>query len=217
MDDVVRTRLITSIVRGFASLAIVALAPAIAAAQTTASSSSTSSEPSKLWIVAGGGSTTLLGDCTGCEATTYTHTGGIVGIVGRSITPRTDAGVQIFWVPATAATGEHLRTTFIMGAFQFRPWQSKGFFLSFDMGMAFVRNWVVDTKSIPQDFTSKAFALALGGGWEWRFTPKLGGQVFAMQHVAALGDLNGNTGTVENVVGNFWTVGAGIVIKRYRE
>jgi hypothetical protein len=31
--------------------------------------------------------------------------------------------------------------------------------------------------------------------------------------VAALGDLTGNNGKVENVMGNFWSVGAAIVIR----
>ena len=33
------------------------------------------------------------------------------------------------------------------------------------------------------------------------------------QHVAALGDFQTAGGTVENVVGNFWSVGAAIVIR----
>jgi hypothetical protein len=38
--------------------------------------------------------------------------------------------------------------------------------------------------------------------------------VFGSQHVAALGDLTtSNATTVENVVGNFWAVGAAIVIR----
>ena len=78
--------------------------------------------------------------------------------------------------------------------------------------MAFVRNWVVDTDT-STSFTSKAFALEIGGGWEWRFGRRFGTQVFGSQHVAALGDLQGSTQRVENVMGNFWSVGGGIVIR----
>jgi hypothetical protein len=38
-------------------------------------------------------------------------------------------------------------------------------------------------------------------------------QVFGAQHVAALGDLQSGTTTIENVIGNFWSVGAAIVIR----
>jgi hypothetical protein len=39
-------------------------------------------------------------------------------------------------------------------------------------------------------------------------------QAFGSQHVAALGDLTtSEETTVENVVGNFWMVGAAIVIR----
>lgn len=37
--------------------------------------------------------------------------------------------------------------------------------------------------------------------------------VLGAQHVAALGDLDIARGTVENVLGNFWSVGAAIVVR----
>jgi hypothetical protein len=186
------------------------LSSGVAAAQTaTFSSPSTGWKP---WIVVGGGSTTLLGDCTDCPADTYIHDGGVLAIVGTPLTPRTDIGAELFWVPSSSAAGEPINTTYVMGTFQFRPWGSSGFFVRLSSGMAFVRNWVVDTDT-STSFTSKAFALEVGGGWEWRFSRRLGTQVFGSQHVAALGDLQGATQRVENVMGNFWSVGGGIVIR----
>ena len=186
------------------------LSSGVAAAQTaTSSSPSTGWQP---WIVVGGSSTTLLGDCTDCPADTYVHDGGVLAIVGTPLSPRTDIGGQLFWVPSSSAAGEPINTTYVMGTFQFRPWGSSGFFVRFSSGMAFVRNWVVDTDT-STSFTSKAFALEIGGGWEWRFARHFGTQVFGSQHVAALGDLETATTRVENVMGNFWSVGGGIVIR----
>jgi len=188
------------------------LSSGVAAAQTATSSSSSPSTGWQPWIVVGGSSTTLLGDCTDCPADTYVHDGGVLGIVGTPLTPRTDIGAQVFWVPSSSAAGEPINTTYVMGTFQFRPWGSSGFFLRLSSGMAFVRNWIVDTDT-STSFTSKAFALEIGGGWEWRFSRRFGTQVFGSQHVAALGDLQGSTQRVENVMGNFWSVGGGIVIR----
>ena len=188
---------------------LLVLSSGVAAAQTAPSSSSTGWQP---WIVVGGSSTTLLGDCTDCPADTYVHDGGVLAIVGTPLTPRTDIGGQLFWVPSSSAAGEPINTTYVMGTFQFRPWGSSGFFVRLSSGMAFVRNWVVDTDT-STSFTSKAFALEIGGGWEWRFGRRFGTQVFGSQHVAALGDLQGSTQRVENVMGNFWSVGGGIVIR----
>ena len=185
------------------------LSSGVAAAQTAPSSPSTGWQP---WIVVGGSSTTLLGDCTDCPADTYIHDGGVLAIVGTPLTPRTDIGGQLFWVPSSSAAGEPINTTYVMGTFQFRPWGSSGFFVRLSSGMAFVRNWIVDTDT-STSFTSKAFALEIGGGWEWRFSRRFGTQVFGSQHVAALGDLQGATQRVENVMGNFWSVGGGIVIR----
>ena len=191
-------------------LLLLLLSSGVAAAQPATSSSPSSGwQP---WIVVGGSSTTLLGDCTDCPADTYVHDGGVLAIVGTPLTPRTDIGGQLFWVPSSSAAGEPINTTYVMGTFQFRPWGSSGFFVRLSSGMAFVRNWVVDTDT-STSFTSKAFALEIGGGWEWRFSRRLGTQVFGSQHVAALGDLQGATQRVENVMGNFWSVGGGIVIR----
>ena len=207
MDNLMTKRAVLPVLR---ILLLLLLSSGVAAAQTATSSSPSSGwQP---WIVVGGSSTTLLGDCTDCPADTYVHDGGVLGIVGTPLTPRTDIGGQIFWVPSSSAAGEPINTTYVMGTFQFRPWGSSGFFVRLSSGMAFVRNWIVDTDT-STSFTSKAFALEIGGGWEWRFSRRFGTQVFGSQHVAALGDLQGSTQRVENVMGNFWSAGAAIVIR----
>jgi hypothetical protein len=193
-------------------LLLLVVSAGIASAQGATPPSSSSSDGWQPWIVVGGSSTTLLGDCTDCPADTYVHDGGVLGIVGTPLTPRTDVGAQVFWVPTSSAAGDPINTTYVMGTFQFRPWGSSGFFVRISSGMAFVRNWVVDTNT-ETSFTSKAFALEIGGGWEWRFARHFGTQVFGSQHVAALGDLETATTRVENVMGNFWSVGGGIVIR----
>jgi hypothetical protein len=37
--------------------------------------------------------------------------------------------------------------------------------------------------------------------------------VYGTHHIAALGDLTFSQGTIENVLGNYWSVGASIVIR----
>lgn len=192
-------------------LLLLLLSSGVAAAQTATSPSSPSGwQP---WIVVGGSSTTLLGDCTGCPADTYVHDGGVLAIVGQPLTPRTDIGVEVFWVPSSTSAGDPINSTYVMGTFQFRPWGSSGFFVRVSSGMAFVRNWIVDIDDTSTAFTSKAFALEIGAGWEWRLARRIGTQVFGSQHVATLGDLESATTRAENVVGNFWSIGGGIVIR----
>jgi hypothetical protein len=168
---------------------------------------------SRPWIVVGGASTTLLGDCTDCAADTYLHSGSLLADGGFSINPRTDLAAEFFWTPQTLTTGEEIRVSYLMASVQFRPWQSHGFFLKAGSGMAFLKNWLdaFDTSNPP--IRSKAFALALGTGWEWRVRQRFGVQVFGAQHVAALGDLETSTRKVENVMGNLWSVGAAVVIR----
>ena len=209
MDAPMTKRTVLRVVR---ILLFLLLSAGMASAQTATGPSSSPSGGWQPWIVVGGSSTTLLGDCTDCAADTYVHDGGVLGIVGTPLTPRTDVGVQIFWVPSSSAAGDPINTTYLMGTFQFRPWGSSGFFVRVSSGMAFVKNWIVDIDT-SKAYRSKAFALEIGGGWEWRFGRRLGTQVFGSQHVAALGDLETATTRVENVMGNFWSVGGGIVIR----
>jgi hypothetical protein len=91
------------------------------------------------------------------------------------------------------------------------PWVSKGFFIKGGAGMAFVRNWVTTTGPHPHD--SKALSVVFGCGWDFKPKGRLGLQLFATQHVGALGDLQTVNGPISDVTGNFWSVGAAIVIR----
>jgi hypothetical protein len=187
--------------------AALTLMPTIAGAQATGTRGP--------WLVVGGGSTSILGDCTNCEEQDYGHTGNVLINAGASLNRRLDFGAEILWVPSHLATGEDLRVTYIMPAVQFRPWQTSGFFVKAGAGIAFVRNWVVDLEGTGEapPFISTAFGLGIGAGWEWRTRSRFGAEIFGSQHVAALGDLNTGTTTVDNVIGNFWSVGAAVVIR----
>jgi hypothetical protein len=164
------------------------------------------------YFTAGGASTTLLGDCSDCEANNYLHSGSFMAGGGMAINRRADLGGEYLFVPATLTTGDELRISFLMAVVQVRPWQSKGFFLKAGSGMAFLKNFL---KTVQADtpLRSKAFALGIGTGWEWRTRSRVGAQVFATLNAAALGDLQTSDRTIENVMGNFWSVGGAITIR----
>ncbi len=165
--------------------------PVVASSQTTAPIGAPTDE-SKTWLVFGGTATTLRGDCQeDCVAHgtgAYLHTGGLLAIVGLRVNRQMDAGVEVSWVPATSQTGADVRSTFLLATAEFRPWQTRGFFLKAGMGMAFVRNFVYDGTGTLPPITDKALGLTYGAGWTFRHTERLGVQVFGNQHVAALGD-----------------------------
>ncbi len=129
---------------------------------------------------------------------------------GVRVNDKTDAGLELAWVPASSRDGDPVRTTFLIGIAQFRPWASQGFFVKGGIGMAFVRNWVFSGESL---ITSKALAVAIGAGWAFRRDERLGFQIFGAQRVAALGDFETRAGPVENVMANFWSLGAAVVIR----
>ena len=196
------------------------LAIAVVCAGTTASAQSASESQSgenlkgpgsDFWLVLGGSFSTIRGDCQTCEGDyPYRHSGGFLGNAGFRVTPRMDAGLEIFWMPMETAGG-NIRNTHIDAVGQFRPWASKGFFIKGGAGMAFVRNWV-DVIS-PEAFNQKALSIVIGTGWVFRPHSRFGLQVFGAQHAAALGDLQTSTEQVPDVIGNFWSLGGGIVIR----
>jgi hypothetical protein len=104
-----------------------------------------------------------------------------------------------------------IAATHVDAVAQFRPWGSKGLFVKGGAGMAFVRNWVQTLGPHPD--TSKALSIVVGGGWAFRPHAPFGMQLFATQHVGALGDLQTADGSVLDVTGNFWSLGASIVIR----
>jgi hypothetical protein len=177
--------------------------PATSAIAPTASS--------KLWLTAGAASATLRGDCQTCEEDfPYRHAGSILANIGYRVNDQMDVGGEIFWMPVDTEQGE-IRTTHLDAVAQFRPWASKGFFLKGGAGMAFVRNWVDAMGLAPVN--QKALSVIIGAGWAFRPDQRVGFQVFGAQHVAALGDFQTADEDIEDVVGNFWSLGVAVVIR----
>jgi hypothetical protein len=121
-----------------------------------------------------------------------------------------DAGAEVFWMPVDTEDGR-VRSTHIDAVAQFRPWVSQGFFLKGGAGMAFVRNWLDITR--PDVINSKALSVVIGAGWAFRPAERVGLQLVGTQHVAALGDLESASGSIPDVMANFWSLGAAIVIR----
>jgi hypothetical protein len=166
---------------------------------------------SKLWVAAGGAFTTVRGDCQTCEEDyPYRHGASLVADVGRRINERMDVGAELFVVAINTSDGR-IRTFHVDAVAQFRPWVSHGFFVNGGAGMAFVRNWV-DAVG-PEAIFSKALSVVVGAGWEFRPAERLGLQLFGTQHAGAIGDLQTATGSVPDVMGNFWTLGAAVVLR----
>ena len=65
----------------------------------------------------------------------------------------------------------------------------------------------------PNPDNQKALDVVIGGGWEFNPKGRFGLQLFVMQHVGALGDLQTINGPVSDVSANIWSLGAAIVIR----
>ena len=61
--------------------------------------------------------------------------------------------------------------------------------------------------------SNQALSVVMGGGWHVRPAARLGLELFAAQHAAAIGDLKTADADVPDIMGNFWSIGAAIVIR----
>jgi hypothetical protein len=194
--------LMTESRRAGAAFLLLFVLPGVCAAQA---------EDSRLWLVAGGASATIRGDCQTCEEDyPYRNGGGVLVNAGYRANTRMDVGAEVFWVPMDTEFGR-IRSTHIDAVAQFRPWRTHGFFLKGGAGMAFIRNWV-DTLQ-PDAINSKALSIVIGGGWMFRTDKRVGLELFASQHAAALGDLETGAASVPDVMGNYWSIGAALVFR----
>lgn len=195
---------------------IVWLAPAAAAAEQTGSP-----EPpalrSKLWIVGGGGFSMARAGCATCDrAGVFMNSTGIFFDVGGRISPRVDAGVELMFVSVRIEDQEPVRTTFVLGIGQFRPWVDRGLYLRAGMGVGFAGNGLYSPfgPALAPPYSTNALGLTYGLGWIFRRERRWTVQANFAHHIAALGELSTVTGsTVKNVIGNYWTSGAAIVFR----
>ena len=193
------------------ALLLALLAPSAAAAQSPPAPQTVAAEPSRLWLTGGVSFTVVRGDCQVCEEDyPYRRTTGLFTNLGYRVNDRMDVGAEIFWVPVETADG-NTRTTHFDAVAQFRPWSTRGFFVKGGAGLGLIRNWVEVIG--PNALNSKTLSLVIGGGWIFRPRERLGLQLSATQHVVALGDLQTAEGPIDDVVGNFWSLGVAIVIR----
>lgn len=196
--------------RVWALTSLMAIAASPAAGQTPQGEGD--GDASKVAVVAGTTFTTMRAGCQTCEQEfPYRHTGGVFGAVRYRPTTRMDVGGEVLWAPATTESGDRIRTTHVDAVAQFRPWESKGFFIKGGAGIAFIRNWV-DIPGASATW-SKALSVEIGGGWAFRRSSRIGVEVFAAQHAAGLGDITTSTTDVQDVLGNFWSLGVAIILR----
>jgi hypothetical protein len=172
---------------------------------------------SRIWIVAGSGYAAARAGCPKCDPEgVVTKSYPVLLDFGVRMTPRVDAGFELYWVQLKVNDEPPIQTTFIMGLVQLRPWVDKGLFLRAGMGIGIVGNGLFNPNgpALAPPYTTNALALNFGVGWEFKVSRHFGFQVHGMQHVASLGELTTVSGErIFNVVGNYWTVGGAIVIR----
>lgn len=198
-----------------AVLALVVAGPALAQTAAQAPVRPRAPRPG-LWIVAGGGGVLARGHCGTCDREgVFLYSPGVLVDVGVRVNPRVDAGFEVVWVRSRIEDLEPIRTTFVLGVGQFRPWTDRAFSIRAGMGIGFVGNGIhtYNQRDPAPPFTTNAVALTLGLGWEFVRARRLTLQVLATQHVVALGELTTADGSIKNVVGNYWLVGGALVVR----
>jgi hypothetical protein len=170
-----------------------------------------------LWIVAGGGGVLARGHCSTCSREgVFFYSPGLLVDAGIQINLRVDTGIEVSMVSSRIDDLEPIRTTFVLGVGQFRPWADRGLSLRAGMGIGFVGNGIYNfaQRNLEPPFTTNAMAVVLGIAWEFLRRDSMTFQILGTHHVAALGELTTTTGNpIQDVVGNYWLVGGALVIR----
>ncbi|MGE0594328.1 MAG: hypothetical protein AB7G23_16845 [Vicinamibacterales bacterium] len=171
----------------------------------------TSIEPSGPVFLAGASFAVAHINCQFCEQDfPYRKAASGLGSIGYRVNRRAIVAGEVFRIPIDTESGR-LRTWHVDVVAQYRPWAARGLFVKGGAGMAFVRNWIDVAGTAP--VTSKALSIVMGAGWEFRPAARVGYQFLATQHATALGDVQTSLGEAQNVLGNFWSIGAALVIR----
>ena len=169
------------------------------------------------WFAAGGGVVSARGHCSDCDREgVYLTSGSLLIDGGLRVNARVDAGMEVSWVSSAIEGTDPVRTTFVLGLGQFRPWMGRGFLIRAGMGLGFAGNGIYNPtqRNLKPPFTTNALALTYGIGWVFRREERLAMQVHGGHYVVAIGELTTVDGTtIQNVVGNYWMVTGALVIR----
>ena len=190
------------------------MAPAVEAAPVNPGPPLTAS---KLWIVGGGGFSMTRAGCADCSREgVFTNSKGFFFDLGGRVSPRVDVGVELMFVSGRMTAEEDpLRTTFVLGIGQFRPWTDRGLYLRAGMGVGFAGNGIAGPIGhLEPPYSTNALGVTYGLGWIFKQERRWTVQIVFSHHVAAIGELSTVTGeSIKNVVGNYWTSGMAIVFR----
>ena len=154
--------------------------------------------------------------CADCDrAGVFTNSIGLFFDIGGRVSPRVDVGIETMFVSGRVETQAPLRTTFVLGISQFRPWVDRGLYLRAGMGLGWVGNGITGPiGELSPPYSTNALGVTYGLGWVFKQERRWTAQVAFSHHVAAIGELVTESGlTIRNVVGNYWTSGMAIVFR----
>jgi hypothetical protein len=211
-----------------AALVMIGLAAGVAGAQTapvpTAESAPAPAPPkaattshSRDWVFGGIGFGAARTGCFECNPDGVSTNGkSLLVDAGFRATPRLDFGVEVAYGSSKLEIdADPIRTTFVMGIVQVRPWETRGFFFKTGMGSGVVGNlYIPNGPVLDGPITTNTLALVYGAGWVIHRDKRLALQVHATHHIAALGEVTIDENTsMKNVLNNYWNVMVGIVFR----
>ena len=212
------------VVPALAALMLLAATPAGAQTPVTPAPAPVKSNgQSMFWVVGGMGFAAARAGCpppeeglsSPCDADS-TKGSAVMADVGLRVTPRLDVGVEFLFTNSNIDGSEPIRTTFILGIAQVRPWQQHGFFFRAGMGAGFVGSGLDSSIGPPLNppYTTNTLAMVYGAGWVFQRGRRVAVQAYATHHVAALGEVTfEDMTTIKNVIGNYWTTGIAFVFR----
>jgi hypothetical protein len=192
-------------------------APAAESAPAPAPPKTATTSHSRYWVFGGVGFGAARAGCSDCgDEGVSTNGKSLLVDAGFRATPRLDFGVELAYGSSKLEIdADPIRTTFVMGVVQVRPWDTHGFFFKTGMGAGVVGNlYIPNGPVLDGPITTNTLALVYGAGWVIHRDKRFALQVHATHHIAALGEVTFDDNTSKkNVLNNYWNVMVGIVFR----
>jgi hypothetical protein len=153
-------------------------------------------------------------DCTNCSPEGEYGSGAVYSDVAAF------AVAPVWWVNAKLAAGVELqaetsrkqsRAVYLLATVRFHPWANRGFFLRGGYGMVQVKapldlpDGTVDTARY------RGMALTYGAGWMFHQNRRFAWGPYGAHYVSTLGSATIGSFQAQNIIGNAWFAGVGLV------
>jgi hypothetical protein len=195
-----------------------ALGLAILAAAPAAAQQAAQPKRGDFALALGVGYAAAKADCSNCgsdkesgasygEGAVYSDVAAVAIAPVWWVNPKIAAGVEL----QAESSRTEARAVYLLGIVRFHPWERRGFFLRGGYGLVQVKAPLTLPDGTVSTAKYRGMALTYGAGWMFRQNSRVAWGPYAAHYVGTLGSAVIGSFQAQNIIGNTWFAGVGVV------